>query len=119
MVTARSFGPCFNARCQRAASISSAVESGPPDTARTRTGRCARGPNSVLASADETGAAVSAADTLLFPLDALLQAGRCAGKLARNFGERRAGRFLLAQRGERLAEAEQCVRPPGVRLELN
>src|SRR6266508_2332903 len=113
-----SFGPCLRARRQRAASISSAVESGPPETASTRTGAWARGPNSVFASAGETGAASSAADTLLFPLDALLQARRCAGKLARDLAERRAGRFLLAERGERLPEAEQRVGRPGIGLEL-
>src|SRR6266404_5892837 len=103
-----SAGPRLRPARQRAASTSSAVESGPPETARTRTGAVLRPANSVFASATETGAA-SAADTLLFPINALLHAHRRARIFARDLGERRAGRFLLAQGRERLAEAEQRI----------
>ena len=73
----------------------------------------ASGSNSVFASAAETGAASSAADTLLFSLDTLLHAGRCTGKFAQDLTERRAGGFLLAERGERLSEPQQRVRRLG------
>src|SRR4030095_8351289 len=92
---------------QRAMSSSSAVESGPPDTARTRAGAWTSGVNNAFASAAETGAASSAADTLLFSLDSLLHRRRRARELAQHFAERRAGRFLLAERGERLTEAQK------------
>src|SRR6476660_2072923 len=88
---------------------SSAVESGPPETARTRAKASASGSNSVFASAAETGAASSAADTLLFSLDTLLHARRCTGKFTQDFAERRAGRFLLAERGKRLPKPQKCV----------
>src|SRR5207302_9422535 len=76
-VTAMSFGGVWHAVRQRAAKTISAVESGPPETARTSIGRLSRALKSLFASAAETGAvsetgAASAADTLLFPLDALL-----------------------------------------------
>src|SRR6202030_4175245 len=64
---------------------------------------------SVLASAAETGAARSAADTLLFPVDALLHAERRAGIFAQHLSERRAGGLFLAQHRERLAEPQQRV----------
>src|SRR6266545_3407193 len=105
-----SAGPFLSAARQRVASTSSAVESGPPETARTRARAERRSSNSVFASAAETGAASSAADTLLFPVDALLHADRRAGIFARDLAERGAGRLLLAHGGERLAEAEQRVR---------
>src|SRR6476619_7465830 len=95
---------------------SSAVESGPPETARTRAVALASGSNSVFASAAETGAASSAADTLLFSLDTLLHTGRCTGKLAHDLAERRAGGFLLAERGKRLSKPQQRVRRLGGRL---
>ncbi len=95
-----SFGPRLNALRQRAISISSAVESGPPETAKTRAQTRASGANNLFASAAETGAASSAADTLLFSLDPLLHRGRCARKFAQDFSERRAGRVLLPERGK-------------------
>src|SRR6266487_2189197 len=104
-----SFGPRFSARRQRAMSSSSAVESGPPETARTRAGAWTSGANSAFASAAETGAASSAADTLLFSLDPLLHRRRRAWELAQHFAERCAGRFLLAERGERLPKAQKRI----------
>src|SRR5262245_29341669 len=105
-----SFGPRFSAWRQRAMSSSSAVESGPPETARTRAGAWTRGANSAFASAAETGAASSAADTLLFSLDPLLHRRRRAREFAHHFAERPAGRLLLAERGERLPEAQKRIR---------
>src|SRR5262249_32277464 len=55
----------------------------------------------------------SAAHTLLFPVDALLHADRCARILAQDFAERRAGGFLLTERRERLTEPQQRVRRLG------
>src|SRR5262245_5538424 len=111
---ARSFGPLVRALRQRAASISSAVESGPPDTARIREAAWANGSNSVFASAAETGAASSAADTLLLSLDALPYARGCAREFTQDFAERRAGRLLLAERGERLPEPKQRIGRLGI-----
>src|SRR5262249_38695248 len=105
-VTAMSFGPRLSALRQRAISISSAVESGPPETARTRAETRASGVNSAFASAAETGAA---ADPLLFSLDPLPHRGRRARKFAQDFSERRAGRLLLAERGKRLSEAQKRI----------
>jgi hypothetical protein len=68
----------------------------------------ASGSYSVFASLAET--APSAADTLLFPLDALLHDRGGARKFAHDFAERRARRFLLAERGQRLPEAQERVR---------
>src|SRR5207245_15111 len=81
-VTAMSFGPRLSAPRQRAINSNSAVESGPPETARTRPETQASGANNAFASAAESGAASSAADTLLFSLDPLLHRGRCAWKFA-------------------------------------
>src|SRR5215510_7940988 len=108
-VTAMSFGPRLSALRQRAISINSAVESGPPETARTRAETRASGANNAFASAAETGAASSAADTLLFSLDPLPHRGRRARKFAQDFSERRAGRLLLAERGKRLSEAQKRI----------
>src|SRR5262249_23781503 len=108
-VTAMSFGPRLSAPRQRAISISSAVESGPPETARTRARTRASGASNAFASAAETGAASSAADTLLFSLDPLPHRGRRARKFAQDFSERRAGRLLLAERGKRLSEAQKRI----------
>src|SRR3954462_5346838 len=80
MVTASNRGPLFSAARQRAARTSSAVESGPPETARTRAGAWTRSANSDFASAAETGAA-SAADTLLVPVAALLHGTAARGYL--------------------------------------
>src|SRR5262245_25245893 len=108
-VTAMSFGPRLSALRQRAISINRAVESGPPETARTRAETRASGANNAFASAAETGAASSAADTLLFSLDPLPHRGRRARKFAHDFSERRAGRLLLAERGKRLSEAQKRI----------
>src|SRR5262249_58283364 len=107
-------GPCLRAARQRAASTRSAVESGPPDTAITRAAAERRSSNRVLASAAETGSASSTADTLLFPVDALLHADRPPRIIAPNLAERCTGGLLLAHGGERLAQPEQRVgSPPG------
>src|SRR5438105_2700843 len=116
MVTASNRGPVRRARRQRAASHMSAVESAPPDTASTRAEASASGSNSVLASAAETGAASSAAGTLLFSLDPLFHASRRAWKLARDFRERGAGRLFLAERRQRLPEAKERIGRLGARL---
>src|SRR5215471_2444463 len=108
-VTASSFGATFSRPCQRAMSSSSPVESGPPETARTRVGKRRSEANSAFASAAETGAAASAVDTLLFSLDPLLHPRRRAGEFARHFAERCAGRLLLAERGERLSQPQKRV----------
>src|ERR1700682_4741688 len=73
-----------------------AVESGPPETARRRARADPRTANRDFASAAETGAAGSAADTLLFPIDALLHPERRAGIFAQHLSERSAGGLLLA-----------------------
>src|SRR5262245_8187520 len=108
MVTAINSGPRLSAARQRAASTMRAVESGPPETARMMAGADDRSANRALASATEIGAA-SAADTLLFPVDALLHVDRRARIFAQNLGERRAGRFLLAHRRQRLPEPQQRI----------
>src|SRR3984957_5680838 len=108
-----SVGPCASATRQRAARTMRAVESGPPETASSSAGADRRSANSVLASAAETGAARSAADTLLFPVDALLHAERGARIFAQHLAQRRAGRLLLAQHRERLTQPQQRVGRPG------
>src|SRR4051812_2075945 len=100
-----SFAPRLRRARQRAASHSSAVESGPPDTARIRTGASDRSVNSAPASATETGAS-DAADTLLSPPGGLLHVRGRLGILAGNLPEGRAGRLLLVQRRKRLAEPQ-------------
>src|SRR6476646_466392 len=116
MVTASSLGPLLRARRQRAARNNSAVESGPPETARTRVDASANGLNSAFASATETGLASSAADTLLFSLDTLLHPRRCTRKFTQDFAERRARRFLLAERGKRLSKPQERLRRLGASL---
>src|ERR1700722_13260252 len=112
MVTAISFGARLSRFAQRAASTSSAVESGPPDTASTRPGKSSRPRNSAFASPSATAA--SAVGTLLFPVDALLHAQRGARIFAQHFAERGAGRFLFAERRKRHAELQQRIgRPRG------
>lgn len=53
MVTATSFGFVLSASRQRAASSINAVESGPPDTARTSAGHACNPEKSAMASAAE------------------------------------------------------------------
>src|SRR6516165_6248815 len=60
----------------------------------------------------------SAAYTLLLSLDSLFDAGGGARKFAQNLAERCAGRLLLAERSERLAEAQKRLRRPGIALEF-
>src|ERR1700674_3980536 len=88
----------------------SAVESGPPETASRRRELAVRSPSSASASDAETGVSSSAFDTLLFPLDALLHGDRGARIFAADLAESGAGRFLLVERGQRLAEPQQRVR---------
>src|ERR1700675_1379332 len=107
MVTAMSFGACLSCFAQRATSTSSAMESGPPDTASTRPGKSSRPRNSAFASPLATAA--SAVGTLLFPVDALLHAHRGARIFAQPLAERGAGRFLFAERRERHAEPQQRI----------
>ena len=106
MVTAVSFGLDLSDCRHRAASTISAIESGPPDTASTSTGKRARPKKSDLASAAVTGAA-SAVHTLLFARHAALHGRRGAWKFAPDFGKGGTGRFLLMERCERLAETQQ------------
>src|SRR5690348_4782347 len=104
---ARSSGPRFRRARHCAASNNSAVESGPPDTASTTAGADARSEKRMLASAAVSGAASSAAlaaDTLLFRGHRLLHVGGRVGIFAADLAPSGAGGFLLAQRGERLAE---------------
>src|ERR1051326_208866 len=105
-------GPLRRAARQRAARNSSAVESGPPETASTTLANSSRSANSFAVSRADSGAAgaASAAGTLLFPLDALLEGDRGAGIFASDLIECRACRVFLAERRQRLAEAEQRVR---------
>ena len=92
---------------QRAASTRSAVESGPPDTARTRPRKYSRPENNAFASSART--ACSTVDTLLFPIHVLLHACRRARIFAQHLAERGAGRFLLAQSRKRLTEPHQRI----------
>src|SRR6185437_17021686 len=130
MVTATSLGPVLRAARQRAISIISAVESGPPDTASSKTGKSERSEKSAFASDTETGKDfsvgmilsgnrfppsgimpyISAAHALLFLRDAALHAGRRLGIFAADFRQRGAGGFLLMHGGERLAEPQQRIR---------
>src|SRR5262249_14248796 len=103
-VTATSLGPRRKPARQCAARTSSAVESGPPDTASTRRGDGARSPKRAAASAGEPG---SAAGTLLFLLHALPHGGPGAGILASPLQEGGASRLLLLQGGQRLPEPHQ------------
>src|SRR5580704_7522960 len=111
MVIPRSLGRRFFCRfAQRAASTSSAVESGPPETAITNPGKPCRPRNSAFASSSRT--ASSAVGTLLFPVHILLHGQRSARIFAQDLAERSAGSFLFAQGRERLAKPQQRVRGP-------
>src|ERR1051325_2423890 len=89
--------------------IISAVESGPPDTASTRTGKFCRPAKSVLSSDAETAFA-SAVRTLLFLRHAALHTRGRARIFAPDLGQRRASCFLLVHRGERLTKPQERVR---------
>src|SRR5476651_2454335 len=101
-----SFGPALSALRQRAASTISAVKSGPPDTASTNAGKFSRPEKSDLASVAVT-ADESAVRTLGFLFDAALHARRGARKFASDFSQRGASRFLLIERGQRLAKPQK------------
>src|SRR5581483_2981962 len=107
---ATSFGPLLSALRQRAASHSSAVESGPPETASTSTGNCSRPEKSCLASDCETDDA-SAVATLLFLGDVALHLRRGLRIFASDLGERGAGRLLLMQRRATGRGAEAPLAP--------
>src|SRR5688572_14971439 len=109
IVTATSAGGLLKAARQRAASSINAVESGPPETARTNAGQEPSAAKRPFASATETGFASSAADAFLLTVDALSDANRGARVLAQDFRERSAGGFLLSQRRERLPEPQERV----------
>src|SRR4051794_32556543 len=106
MVTATSFGPRRSALRQRAAMTSNAVESGPPEMARTRIEWLARSANSDWISVAFSAAAPSALNTLLLALDALLHRGGRLRILAVDFSECGAGHFLLLHRAQRLRETK-------------
>src|SRR3954470_9943851 len=110
MVTAISFGPRLRALRHRAARKSSAVESGPPETASTKAGAEVRSENRSLVSAAESGrpdSASLAADTLLFRRNVLFHVRGCAGIFAADLAPGRAGGFLFAHGGQRLAKPQQ------------
>src|SRR5262249_53040540 len=94
-----------------------AVESGPPDTASTSTGKVCRLKKRAFASDAET-TPVSAVRTLLFLLNAALHAGRSPRIFPSDFRKRGAGRFFLVHRGERLAKTQQGVGGLAGALEL-
>src|SRR5262245_20686819 len=98
-VMAISLGPRLRRLRQRAASTSSATESGPPETARATAGSAARSANRRSASASLIGR--SAADTLLFPLDGLLHGVRRARILAGDLAEGGAGQFSFLEGSQR------------------
>src|SRR5437660_2743415 len=104
-----SFGGFSHSSRQRAAKSMSAVESGPPETARINTGKLSSALKSLFASAAAIGAASLATDSFLLTVDALLYRDCCARVFAPDLGERGAGGLLLAQRSERLAEAQERV----------
>src|SRR5690348_13581723 len=93
MVTAINFGFFASASRQHAARTISAVESGPPETASTRTGVSTSSEKSAFASDAET-ASVSAMRTLLFLRDAAPHARGGMRKLAPDLGQGGAGRLF-------------------------
>src|SRR5689334_1792797 len=103
-----SFGARLSRFAQRAASTSSAVESGPPETARMRPDEFSRPENNAFASSSRT--ASSAVRALLFTVDALLHAQRSARIFPQYLAERGAGRFFFAQSRKRLPQPQQRVR---------
>src|SRR5205085_10930663 len=100
MVAAIKSGPFLQADRQRAARTRRAVESAPPETARMTRPRPGTMANKAAVSWSAIGAGRSAADTLLFPLDALLHAQRCAGIFGGNRRERATGSIPLAQQSQ-------------------
>src|SRR5262245_48665561 len=108
MVTARSFGARLSRLAQRAASTSSAVESGPQETARMRPREFSRPENSAFASSSRR--AWSAVGAFLFTVDALLHAERSARIFPQHLAKRGACRFFFAQGRKRLPQPQQRVR---------
>src|SRR5580692_11346982 len=108
MVTATSFGARLSRLAQRAVRTRSAVESGPPETARISPRVPSRPENKTFASSSRT--ACSAVDTFLFPIDVLLHRSRCLRIFAQHFAERCAGGFLFTQSRKRLAKPHQRIR---------
>src|SRR3954447_9691838 len=104
--------PAGSAVRQRVAKTRSAVESGPPETARMITGADLRSANSVSASAIER-AATSAADTLLFPVDGLLHARRRTWIFAQDLAEGSTSGLPFTERPQRLPKTQKRVRRPG------
>src|SRR5579872_2646121 len=112
-----SFGPRLRLARQRAAISKSAVESGPPETAKIRVDVVARSARSVLASAAEREG-VSAVGTLVFPLDALLHADRGARIFTSDFVQGRTSGILFAQGRQRLTKPQHRVGRLGRSLEF-
>src|SRR6202044_1233449 len=91
-----------------AARTNSAVESGPPETARINPRAFSRPLNTTFASSSRT--AFLAVGTLLFPVHVLLHRRRSPRIFWQAFAERRAGSFLFPERRERLTEPHQRLR---------
>src|SRR6266478_2054669 len=122
-------GPRAKARRQRAASHISAIESGPPETARTIAGTPLQSANRRFASRAEIGELSSlgmafgnlvstsdqvrqhslALNPLLLAVHGLFDAARGARIFPRHLAERRTGGFLLFQGRQRLSEPQQGV----------
>src|ERR1700720_3806376 len=101
-------GPFLRPARQRAASDSSAVESGPPETARITRRKREKSEKRVESSLSAIGAPPpSAADTLLFRLDRRFDLRRGLRIFLQHGAERGAGGVLLAERRQRLAEPHQ------------
>src|SRR5215471_12402648 len=109
MAISLGLGLALSASRQRAARTISAVESGPPDTARMIAGKACRSEKSAFVSDAET-TFDSAVRTLLFLRDTAFHAGRGLRIFAADFRKRRTSGLLLVHRGERLAETQQRVR---------
>src|SRR5690242_20162733 len=126
MVTAIRRGPRAKARRQRAASHIRAVESGPPETARTIAGAAFQAPNNCFASLAEIGVWFSssrmillqdrqrrrvkpepiskgsclALDPLLLAIDRGFDTARSARIFPRHLAKSGASGFLFFQRGQ-------------------
>src|SRR5215472_14991231 len=108
IVIATSFGARLSRFAQRAASTSSAVESGPPETARMRPREFSRPENNAFASSSRR--AWSAVGAFLFTVDALLHAERSARIFPQHLAKRGACGFFFAQGRKRLPQPQQRVR---------
>src|SRR5450432_4080481 len=122
-------GPRAKVRRQRAASHINAIESGPPETARTIAGAAFQSANRRFASVAEIGEwsssgmafgnPVSSSDQLrqfalalnpfLLTVDGGFDAARGAGIFPVHFAERRTGGLLFLQSRQRLTEPQQRV----------